>query len=321
MTFTLRDIPCPCTNRARGVGQTLRPGTPTHRQEPGATISPLIAYRRAQEHLAADPDTTHPETRQAWQEALESYYDRTLHTARTIGHQVTYRYEGEKLKDERLGLTCPDPPHARTFPHDWLKAFYLSLILRDHRRACILSDIDAGVIAHVNREGTPSASVRSRHWIEALQAYYLDGLPFLVCLNLARDMTETDDFLDQQDTGGMLLPTMETLDAIDDYNPDRFEKFLPQALTCFRTGPKNPSWEHYPLALLALACCAHETTLEDPEFDWHITSDLLPQNIVHNTWTNHTDIEKQGTDSTLIYTYRWNSQKDLATFYPHGSGA
>src|SRR5699024_11666786 len=122
--------PFSCTNRARRAGHTLRSRTPTPRQEPGATTSPLTAYRRAQEHLAADPDTTHPETRQAWQEALESYYDRTLHTARTIGHQVTYRYEGKKLKDERLGLTCPHPPHARTFPHDSLQAIYETLIPR-----------------------------------------------------------------------------------------------------------------------------------------------------------------------------------------------
>ena len=243
---------------------------------------PYPAYLRAQEELADDSSTAHPQTRRSWERALEVFFDRTLHTAATIGGGL------ERGEDQRLHLTAPSPEHSHTLPQDWLHAFCLSLICRDDPRSFELCDMGSDMLVHFRQDGTPNASLRSHHWIKALQAHFMENWQFDSYFNLAVELKESDTFLQQQDFGGMLLPTMRAVGALEAKNATGFTEHLTDALERFRTH-NDPTLTgiHYPLAPLALACRAHDLSQHNPDFTIDLTSDLLPRGIVHNTWTSY----------------------------------
>ncbi|GAA1469277.1 hypothetical protein GCM10009603_64540 [Nocardiopsis exhalans] len=249
-------------------------------------ISSEEHYGRAQAQLAIDPDAVLSETRQVWEEAMLSAYSKVRAVADAIGRDY------QVLDDFRVRLTGPAHPDAATLPEDWLRAFYLTMVLRDRKRCQDLCRIAPGIVAHVAQDGTPRGSARSRNWIDALQSYILDIPGFVPVMRfLMRNTWGDDPFLRRHDTTGTLLSTMKLLFALECYDPEVVEEHLTEALAIFtayrdqaREAHPEESVPAFPLELIALACRAQDMAEQDEDFTFELTSPLLPAGIVRNAW-------------------------------------
>lgn len=198
----------------------------------------------------------------------------------------------QALEDFRVRLTGPAHPDAATLPEDWLRAFYLTMALRDMKRCHDLCRIAPGIVAHVAQDGTPRGSERSRDWIDALQSYVLDIPGFAPTITYLIDTPWGEDpFLRRHDTTGILLSTMHLLFALECYAPEIVEEHLTQALAIFAAHRDQVQERHpgepvpgFPLELIALACRAHDMAEQDEDFTFDLTSPLLPADIIRNTW-------------------------------------
>lgn len=249
-------------------------------------ITPEEQYNRAQAQLEIDPGAVLPETRQVWEEAMLAAYTKVRVVADAIGQDY------QLLEDFRVRLTGPAHPDAETLSEDWLRAFYLTMVLRDRKRCHDLCRIAPGIVAHVAQDGTPRGSERSRHWIDALQTYVLDIPGFAPSITFLIDTPWGEDpLLRRHDGTGILLSTMNLLFALECYDPEDVEEHLPQALATFTAHreqahalhPEEP-WSAFPLELIALACRAHDMAERDEDFTFDFTSPLLPTGIIRNTW-------------------------------------
>lgn len=242
-------------------------------------------YRRAQALLAVDTEAALPETRRAWERATLASYDKVRSVADAIGRDY------EVLSDSRVRLTGPAHPGAETLPEDWLRAFYLTMVLRDRGRCRNLCEIPAGVVAHVAQDGTARGSVRTRHWINSLQTYVLDLPGVVQSLAFLTEVPWGDDpLLRRHDPTGNLLPIMHLLFELECYDPEGVEKYLVQALSIFadyrESAVPHPLAEvpKFPLELMALACRAHDMDQQDEDFSFSLHAKLLPDGIIRNSW-------------------------------------
>ncbi|MFF3893316.1 immunity 49 family protein [Streptomyces sp. NPDC001812] len=165
----------------------------------------------------------------------------------------------------------------------WLEAFWLAVVCRDQVRMTQLCEVPIKTL----RASGAVFEEHIYHWVDALQAYWLERPGLGDKLVAAFDATDPDRlrFLDRETMLKVLYPPINLFYRFIGQDPDQFNEALVQALQLHREywtaseERQETSEGDIPLAILALTCLAH-----DAGRPIEVESEYLPQHLLKRSW-------------------------------------
>ncbi|GAA2276086.1 immunity 49 family protein [Streptomyces atrovirens] len=165
----------------------------------------------------------------------------------------------------------------------WLEAFWLAIVCRDQARMTQLCEVPIETL----RASGAVFEEYIYHWVDALQTYWLERPGLGEKLVAAFDGTDPDRlrFMDREMMLKVLYPPINLFYRFVSRDADKFNEALVQALELHKeywtaseerqeTGDGD-----VPLAILALACLAHDAGLPV-----EVESEYLPENLLKRSW-------------------------------------
>lgn len=165
----------------------------------------------------------------------------------------------------------------------WLDSFWLAVVCRDQERMTQLCQIS---IETLRASGTAFEEY-IYHWVDTLQTYWLERPGLGDKLVATFEATDPDRlrFVDREMMLKVLYPPINLFYRFVGRDTDQFNEALVQALELHKEyWTADPDREEsgegdVPLAILALACLAH-----DAGRPIEIESEYLPEHLVKRSW-------------------------------------
>ncbi|WP_431989388.1 immunity 49 family protein [Streptomyces albogriseolus] len=165
----------------------------------------------------------------------------------------------------------------------WLEAFWLAVVCRDQARMTRLCEVPIETL----RASGAVFEEYIYHWVDALQTYWLERPGLGDKLVAAFDASDPERlrFMDREMMLKVLFPPINVFYRFAGREADKFNEALIRGLELHKeywtaseerqeTGDGD-----IPLALLALACLAHDAGLPV-----EVESEYLPENLLKRTW-------------------------------------
>ncbi|MFD3731200.1 immunity 49 family protein [Streptomyces sp. NPDC058632] len=165
----------------------------------------------------------------------------------------------------------------------WLEAFWLAVVCRDQARMTQLCEVPIETL----RASGAMFEEYIYHWVAALQAYWLERPGLGDKLVAAFDGTDPDRlrFMDREMMLKVLYPPINLFYRFIGQDSAQFNEVLVQALELHKEyWTADPDREEsgdgdIPLAILALACLAH-----DAGRPVEVESEYLPEHLLKRSW-------------------------------------
>lgn len=165
----------------------------------------------------------------------------------------------------------------------WLEAFWLAVVCRDQARMTQLCEVPVETL----RASGAVFEEYIYHWVDALQTYWLERPGLGEKLVAAFDGTDPDRlrFMDREMMLKVLYPPINLFYRFVGRDADQFNEALVQGLELHKeywtaSEEREESGEgDIPLAILALACLAHDAGLPV-----EVESEYLPENLLKRSW-------------------------------------
>ncbi|MFB7783922.1 immunity 49 family protein [Streptomyces vinaceus] len=163
----------------------------------------------------------------------------------------------------------------------WLTTFWLAMVCRDRQRLTELAGVPLSRIASSGHD------TFVRHWVDALQTYWLQGPDLVDKLTRAVEMSQPDVATSTPNSllQTVLAPPINLFYLLITNNPTGFNEFLVQSLelhkaywTADEERTEMPEG-HLALAPLALACHAY-----DGGMPIDVESGYLPHHLLTRAW-------------------------------------
>ncbi len=165
----------------------------------------------------------------------------------------------------------------------WLEAFWLAVVCRDQARMTRLCEVPIETL----RASDAVFEEYIYHWVDAVQTYWLERPVLGEKLVAAFDASDPErlQFMDSEMMLKVLYPPINVFNRFAGRESDKFNEALIQGLELHReywtaseerqeTGDGD-----IPLALLGLACLAHDAGLPV-----EVESEYLPEHLLKRTW-------------------------------------
>ncbi|MEV5088970.1 immunity 49 family protein [Streptomyces griseoincarnatus] len=165
----------------------------------------------------------------------------------------------------------------------WLEAFWLAVVCRDQARMTRLCEVPIETL----RASDAVFEEYIYHWVDAVQTYWLERPGLGEKLVAAFDASDPErlQFMDSEMMLKVLYPPINVFNCFAGRESDKFNEALIQGLELHReywtaseerqeTGDGD-----IPLALLGLACLAHDAGLPV-----EVESEYLPEHLLKRTW-------------------------------------
>ncbi|RMI86729.1 hypothetical protein BIU87_12220 [Streptomyces sp. ZS0098] len=165
----------------------------------------------------------------------------------------------------------------------WLEAFWLAVVCRDQARMTRLCEVPIETL----RASGAVFEEYIYHWVDALQTYWLERPGLGEKLVAAFDASDPErlQFMDREMMLKVLYPPINVFYRFAGREADKFNEALIQGLELHKeywtaseerqeTGDGD-----IPLALLGLACLAHDAGLPV-----EVESEYLPEHLLKRTW-------------------------------------
>ncbi|MFC8367114.1 immunity 49 family protein [Streptomyces sp. NPDC057239] len=165
----------------------------------------------------------------------------------------------------------------------WLEAFWLAVVCRDQARMTRLCEVPVETL----RASGAVFEEYIYHWVDTLQTYWLERPGLGEKLVAAFDGTDPDRlrFMDREMMLKVLYPPINLFYRFVGRDADQFNEALVQGLELHKeywtaSEEREESGEgDIPLAILALACLAHDAGLPV-----EVESEYLPENLLKRSW-------------------------------------
>jgi hypothetical protein len=225
----------------------------------------------------SDPTADKPETWEAWVMAM----------------QVGAALFASATAPEGTTIECMIGHEVRTIPAvgvthfveagTWLDSFWLAVVCRDQERMTQLCQISIETL----RASGAAFEEYIYHWVDTLQTYWLERPGLGGALVATFEATDPDRlrFMDREMMLKVLYPPINLFYRFVGRDTDQFNEALVQALELHKEyWTADPDREEsgegdVPLAILALACLAH-----DAGRPIEIESEYLPEHLVKRSW-------------------------------------
>lgn len=243
-------------------------------------------YLRAKISLAVDPRAAKLETWEAWAAAMQ--VAEALFALTTAQEGTTV----ERMIDHKVRTMTATGPRYCTNAGNWLHALFLAIICRDRKRWEGLCHIPADLLRQAGESDGASYNPYIYHWVQALQAYFLNrpGLAHHLDAALELSAPARVRFGDAETLNKLVFPQMNTFLYFVQRDTGEFNRALAQGLQLFRSY-HTANQERaagidgaVPLGMLALACLAEDAGYHDPRFGLEVESGYLPEHILKRSW-------------------------------------
>ncbi|MFJ9644223.1 immunity 49 family protein [Streptomyces sp. NPDC101206] len=163
----------------------------------------------------------------------------------------------------------------------WLTTFWLAMVCRDRERLTQLAQVP------LDRIAADGYDAYARHWVDALQTYWLQGPDLVEKLTLAVETSHPDvaAFTPHSLLQAVLAPPINLFYLLITNNPTGFNEFLARSLELHKAywtfdedRAEKPDG-HLALAPLALACHAY-----DGGMAIEVESGYLPHHLLTRDW-------------------------------------
>ena len=224
-----------------------------------------------------DPAAQKLETWEAWVMAMQ--VGSALFASATAGEGATVEcvIGHEVRRIPAVGVT-----HF-TDAGTWLEAFWLAVVCRDQVRMTRLCEVPVETL----RASGAVFEEYIYHWVDALQTYWLERPGLGEKLVAAFDATDPErlQFMDREMMLKVLFPPVNVFYRFAGREADQSNEALIRGLELHKeywtaSEERQESGDgDIPLALLALACLAHDAGLPV-----EVESEYLPEHLLKRTW-------------------------------------
>ncbi|GGT63941.1 hypothetical protein GCM10010287_43040 [Streptomyces variabilis] len=165
----------------------------------------------------------------------------------------------------------------------WLEAFWLAVVCRDRARMTRLCEVPIETL----RASGAVFEEYIYHWVDALQTYWLERPGLGEKLVAAFDASDPErlQFMDREMMLKVLYPPINVFHRFAGREADKFNEALIQGLELHKEywtaseERRETGDGDIPLALLGLACLAHDAGLPV-----EVESEYLPEHLLKRTW-------------------------------------
>ncbi|MGW0561879.1 immunity 49 family protein [Streptomyces sp. NPDC003016] len=236
------------------------------------------SVRVAQTHCALDPDAARIETWEAWVAAMQ-IGSALFQSATSTEPTVTCRINGKMRTIPSTGPTS----HADA--GNWLTAFHLAAICREHDRLTRLSNVPISLL----RESGAVYDEYIYDWVDTLQTYWKQGPDLGDKLVAAVDGTAPErlQIVDRSTMLRFLYPPINLLYRLIRGEADRYNAELVKALEWHKEyWTEDEASAARATGLVAIGPLAITCLALDADITIDVESGYLPKYLLDGSWVN-----------------------------------